>query len=428
MKSKNSKNFDGLEKSKTFQSKKISLILTTILFVVLATTIVASLEGKLVRINLISQEPDPAEPGSYMDVRFKIENIGDSAIKDVQIKLLEEYPFSLDPGGEAEELIGNLEPYQSDDSGVIVKYRVKVDENVVEGENKIKLAYKYSGQLWVEKEFTINVRTTDIVLSVDSVDSNPEVISPGKEGKVTIKLTNLADSAIRDIRVKLDLSSENIPFVPIKSTTEKKIYQIGSKASKSLTFDIMATADAETGAYKIPIGLDYYDEIGTTYSKDDIISLIVGTDIDLSVGIEKSQIYKSGNSGEVTLKFVNKGLIDIKFLNVILEDSDKYEIISPKEVYIGNIDSDDFESIEYQLYVKSTDEDIVFPLILEYMDANNNEFNEKRNVRLKLYTKDEAIKLGLEEKPAIGILIIIVIVFVGLIVYWRIKKRNKTKK
>ena len=406
------------------KNKKIILVL---IIALIALQAALAIEGKLIRTNLISQEPDPADPGSYTDLRFKIENSGASSIQDVQVKLIEDYPFSLDPGEDAIQFIGNLEERQKDDSGVIVKYKVKVDEDAVEGENKIKLAYKYPGEYWVEKEFTINIRTTDIVLAVESVKSTPELITPGKEAKLTISLNNLADSVIRDIRVNLDLSADTIPFVPIKSTTEKKIYQIGSKATKSLTFDLMATADAETGAYKIPISLSYYDEIGTSYSKDDIISLIIGTNPDLTVGIEKTEIIKSGSSGEITFKFVNKGLIDIKFLNVKLSESDDYEIISPAEVYIGNIDSDDFESIEYQLYVKTSDKEVSFPLALEYMDANNNEFNEKREPTLKLYTKEEAVRVGLEEKPAIGILIIVIIVIVGLIIFWRLRKRKNKK-
>lgn len=409
-------------------NKKILFGLTAIIIIILATVFsVYAVEGKLIRTTLISQEPDPAEPGKYVDLRFKVENIGDNLIDNVMIKFVDKYPFSLDPGEEDVALIGNLEERQKDTSGAIVKYRVKVDESAVEGENTVVLAYKYSGQGWIEKEFTVDVRTTDIVLSVESVHSNPAVIPPGKESKVTISLKNLADSLIQDVRVKLDLSADTTPFVPINSATEKKIYQIDSMSTKNLVFDVMAEADSDPGAYKIPVDLNYYDEIGTEYSKEDIIGLIIGTVPDLSVGIENSEIYKAGSNGEVTFKFVNKGLIDIKFLNVVLEESDAYEIISPAEVYIGNIDSDDFETVDYQLHINKNNQDIVFPISIEYMDANNNEFKEDREVKLKLYSREDAINVGLEEKPVIGLLIVIIIVIAGLIVFWRLRKRKKNK-
>ena len=409
--------------------KKIIFGMLIIIAIVIACCAVYSIEGQLIRTTLISQEPDPVDPGGYTDLRFKVENIGDNSISDVTIKIIPEYPFSLDPGEQAEQLIGSLLPRQKAESGVIVKYKIRVDKDAVEGENTIRLAYKIPGEDWVEKEFTVNIRTADIVLSIDSVDSTPEVIPQGKTVKVAIKLTNLADSLIRDIRVKLDLSSSATPFVPIKSTTEKKLYQIGSRQSDTLVFDLMANPDAKSGVYKIPVNFTYYDTVGTQYTKSDIISLIIGTKPDLFVGIDASKIYKKETSGKVTFKFVNKGLINIKFLNVKLGQSDKYETVSPAEVYVGNIDSDDFETVDFDLYVNGgSSEEIIFPVTIEYMDANNNEFKETINVGLKLYSTEEAIKVGLEEKPAIGIFIIIAIVIIGLFIFWRIRKRKKSKR
>ena len=141
----------------------------------------------------------------------------------------------------------------------------------------------------------------------------------------------------------------------------------------------------------------------------------------MTVTIDETEIYKTGTKGTVTFKFVNKGLIDIKFLNVIIEDTEDYDIISTEEVYIGNVDSDDFESVEYDLYVTGT-EDITIPLKIEYMDANNKEFSETRNVNLKLYDSGDAKKYGLQESSSIGYIIIVIIIAVGLFIYWRWRK------
>ena len=267
--------------------KKISLILICCLVLLLLNNVTAvkPSDGTNIEITMVNQEPDPVEPGGYVDVRFRIENYGSDSAVDMYVKLIEKYPFSLEQGTSAEKFIGSLESMQTGEDGIMIKYRLKVDENAVEGAMPIELWYKF-GKLgeWIKpEEFNITVRTYDVVLAVESVYSIPEIIPPGDTAKVKITLKNLADSYIKDIKIRLDLSSDSLPFVPVHSSTEKKIYQIGSNTEKNIYFDIMAMASAEAGAYKIPFNMSYSDDIGTYYSKSDIISLVVGDAPDLSL-------------------------------------------------------------------------------------------------------------------------------------------------
>src|SRR3989338_7187239 len=56
-----------------------------------------------IEVTLINQEPDPAEPGKYVDIRFKLDNNGSDEARNVDIEILPQYPFSLDPGKERSE-------------------------------------------------------------------------------------------------------------------------------------------------------------------------------------------------------------------------------------------------------------------------------------------------------------------------------------
>jgi len=85
-----------------------------------------------IAVNLISQKPDPAEPGKYVDVRFKFDNNGTGEARDVEAEIIIEYPFSLDPGRNAIKKLGTLQSRQKGDVGVIAKYKLRVDENAVE--------------------------------------------------------------------------------------------------------------------------------------------------------------------------------------------------------------------------------------------------------------------------------------------------------
>jgi hypothetical protein len=131
----------------------------------------------------------------------------------------------------------------------------------------------------------------------------------------------------------------------------------------------------------------------------------------------------------VIIKFINKGLIDIKFLNAKLLPSDDYEIINSNEVYIGNVDSDDYETAEFRLHVKqaTTDSKVALPLVLEYRDANNNMYKKEVSVDLILFSAE---KLGVaEKKGTTTIILAVIIIVVGYFVYrkWE-KKRKKAKK
>ena len=70
------------------------------------------------------------------------------------------------------------------------KYRVKVDENAVEGDNEIEIRYTssmFSGYVKLDP-FTLDIQTDDAIISVESVKSTPEKLVPGGTGYLTIKL------------------------------------------------------------------------------------------------------------------------------------------------------------------------------------------------------------------------------------------------
>ena len=217
-------------------------------------------------------------------------------------------------------------------------------------------------------------------------------------------------------------------FVPLGSTNEKSIYKIDAKSSYEFIFELLANPDAASGVYQVPLRVSYSDELGKTYLTNGTIGLIIGAEPDLSITLDDSDIYESGNSGEIVIKVVNKGLTDIKFVNMELKPSNSYQILTNDEVYLGNIDSDDFETADFKLFVdKTKSNQISLSLVLEYKDANNKDFRDSIELKLNLYTAFEAKKLGLKQSNGfVGALIVIIIIVAGLLYYRgrRKKRRN----
>ena len=379
-----------------------------------------------IAVTLINQEPDPAEPGKYVDVRFKFDNNGSGEARNVMVELLPQYPFSLEPGADAVRNLGTIQSMQRGDVGVIVKYRLRVDENAVEGENDLRIRYKTEGYSWIEpEEFKVDVQTHDAILSVNSVSIGKKTLEPGASNIVKITVSNEADSVLKDIKARLELGG--LPFVPLGSTNEKSIYKIGSKESYEFDFEILANPDAASGVYQVPLKITYSDELGKTYFKNSTIGLIVGAMPDLSVTLDTTEVYETKKPGEIIIKVVNKGVTDIKFANVKLMPSKDYRIWSNDEDYLGNIDSDDYETAEFKIYVENKkDKKIILPISIEYMDANNNEYKADMSIEMPLYSASEAKKLGLVAgNGKIGFFIVVLIIAAGLFAYRRWKRGRK---
>ncbi|MBI4154038.1 hypothetical protein HY501_01765 [Candidatus Woesearchaeota archaeon] len=382
-------------------------------------------------VSLANQDPDPVEPANIVEASFKLDNQGETA-GNVLIEILPEYPFSLLPGEKAVKDVGTLGTSQNSERNVFVKYKLKVDENAVDGSHEIKVRYKSddSGSWTTVKDLAIRVQSRTAVLSVEKLMSIPEVMAPGSKARLVINLKNHATSLLKDIKVSLDLGKsgdEGTPFSPVGSTNEKVVSFIDAQSSAPLEFSLIADPDAKSKVYKVPVIMQYSDVLNKNYSKTITAALVVGVEPDISVYTDTTTLYTDDSTGEVSIKIVNKGLSDVKFLNVLLEKSKGYKVLSPYEVYIGNIDSDDYETADFKLNVEKTKEKkIALPLTVEYKDANNHDYTKKVSLELPLYTKSEAKKLGLKEGNGTAYIWLVLIAAVaGFFGYRMWKKRRK---
>ena len=383
------------------------------------------------RVSISMQDPDPVEPGKEVEASFKIENNGTTA-NGVVFEILPEYPFSLVPGEVAVKTIGTVGTSQNGKQSVVVRYRLKVAQDSIDGNHEIKVRYKSEGfDSWTGIDgLYIKVQSRDVIIGVEKFAAEPSVVAPGSKAKLTITLRNYATSLLKDVKVVLDLGKsgdEVTPFSPIGSTNEKVLAYLEPESSESMEFELIADPDAVSKSYKIPISIKYSDALGRNFSKSNIVTMIVGGKPDVSVGIGSSTIYTAGTAGEITVKIVNKGLPDMKFVNLKLDKSDKYRIISPAEVYIGNIDSDDYETADFSLYVEKTSEKkITLPLTLEYKDSNNKDYANTVNLELPLYTSSEAKKLGLiKGNGTFTKIILVALAVAGVFFYLRWRKHKK---
>lgn len=254
-------------------------------------------------------------------------------------------------------------------------------------------------------------------IAIDSYSTNPDTVQPGDVISVDIQLENLGDNDIEDIIVSLDLTE--IPFAPIDSSTEKIIDEIEEGEDEEVSFTIEALSNAQPQIYKIPVTLSYENT-----TKSSLISVEIDTDASINILLESSDLILVNEQGKVTIKIVNTGLTQIKLLQITLEDSTDYEILSSDSLYIGEIDVGDFETEEFTILAKDENPKLHFKL--DYRDANNEEFSQERDLKLTVYSQEEAKELGLVKagNSFTGILIIVVII-IGIAVWLRRRRRKK---
>jgi hypothetical protein len=388
-------------------------------------------------VTMINQEPDPVAPGNTVDVRFRIENKGSEPAEDMQIKLVPKYPFSLYSSDEEVKNIGTVAGGQRDDIGVREKFTLLVDKNAASGENLIEFWYKIGNRPWTKSgDFFIEVRSREAVLAINEIETQPKTITPGSSTKVTFTLENLAQTSLRDIKLKLEVLSavitsagvttNELPFTPIGSGNEKTLKNIDAKSSAKISFDLFTDADSASKVYKVPYVLTYLDDAGANFTRSGVVGLIVDASPDISISLDSTAIYSAGAKGAVSIKFVNKGFSDIKFLDVVLKDTQDFDILSNQEVYIGNLDSDDYETAEYNLLVSDkAKESLPLPLHVAYRDANGELFEKDLTLNVALFSGNELKKRsGAGGNSFVGIVIVLIIVGVGIYIYRRRKKKK----
>lgn len=366
--------------------------------------------------------PNPAMPGQYIDVYINVQN-NKAQANAVQCELRPEYPFSIDSNEQAKKDIGTLSAGQN----FVLKYKVRVDPAAILGDNNLKVACRTSDTDWVEAKMSISVQSQTKSVMIESITMNPLEIEPGSKGIMTVKIKNIASVPVRDVSIKLDLSGDNTPLAPIEGSTEKIFPVLDGNRELEVSFKLVSLADADAKAYKIPIRVSFKDYLGNSYTLNDTVGVILNSKPMIDAFVDSSKILRDNTGGTVIIKVVNRGLSEAKFLNVQAEDSDAVKVVEPKVFYVGNLKSDDFDTIEYKLFVTKAGSLASFSVTLTFRDANNNQYEQKIPIQIKLYSEQDITKFGLEQKQEFNWLPIIILLIIAGAVYWfKIRSKPKT--
>ncbi len=403
--------------------KKILYLVIAALFVL--NFVYALPSNPELKVSLINQEPDPVAPGQYVTLRFKIENFGNDALQDFYVKLIPKFPFVQDGADENEKFLGTLWGGLSGNYGVVVSYKVRVSDNAVTGNMPITIAYKYAGSdVWTQMDFNVHIRVVYNQIFIESIKQKPSVVKPGGDATLSFKLKNYGDTTMRDITLMLGLQGAGTPLVPDSELSEKRIRILKPGEERNISFHIKADPDAEAKLYKVGVTLKYYDILNNKFTYSDVVGIPVGSKPDLMVALEKSSVHVPGDTGDVVVDLVNRGETGIKFLSIGFHDAPGFKIIEGRKQYIGNLDSDDFDTAKVRVHINENATSLELPITIEYKDALGNFYSQNRIVKIPVYSRAEAIKYGFIKKSnTLGIVITVLIILCGFVVFKAVKRK-----
>lgn len=246
-------------------------------------------------------------------------------------------------------------------------------------------------------------------------------ISPGSEGRISIEIENTLQEDITD--VSLILNFQNLPFIPVGSS-EASVEEIEEDQEEDFSFTIKASNEIAPGDYAIPYTLTY-EVNNQVKTRTGTLGVKIKADPELTYSISTENPVLN-QKGTITLNIINKGFFDARFVSLKIVPTGM-TLLSEDQIYIGTVDSDDFETVTFDVLFKS--ENPTLSGLIEYKDFENQPKIEGISLPVKVYSEEEAIELGIMKKSNLAFYIIIIVALILIWVVWRVwKRRSRMKK
>ncbi|MFT4303723.1 MAG: COG1361 S-layer family protein [Candidatus Woesearchaeota archaeon] len=160
-------------------------------------------------IVLLNQDPDPAEPGKYVELRWKVSKFGNAEINNLEFILEPNYPFSFDASDTPIKRVGSWWGTNLNNEYYTLYYKLYVDENAVKGTYDLNLGYRINGGQIIRYKDRFNIRVDESnvpVLTRGNIITSPARLLPDSdENKIEIQINNVGQGDAQNVHVKLDM-------------------------------------------------------------------------------------------------------------------------------------------------------------------------------------------------------------------------------
>jgi hypothetical protein len=247
--------------------------------------------------------------------------------------------------------------------------------------------------------FGIQVYNKEPIIDLVNVAISEDRLKPGKDYEVELNIRNNFNSDLYDIVVTL--GSQTSPFQIINSANQIYVDSLKGGSQISVSRKIIISPEAEAKVHSIPVTIKYKNtDLSKEYQKVYDFGMIVDVNNLIETHLLKNEVKSTNSSGTVTLNIINKENSKIKFVEAeILESNDdSYHLIDQtRKKYIGNLDSDDYDSVDFNIKVDKKHPTLRLKVTAQ--DAYNNNIEKIFEIPLEIYSEKEAIDRGIIPNP-----------------------------
>ncbi|TGC09691.1 COG1361 S-layer family protein [Methanolobus halotolerans] len=382
-------------------------------------------EGADLQVTILRYEPIPAEIGEYVTVWVKLENLGYARADDVKVRMVPDYPFSLDSPANEIKSIGILTP----DNAAVREYRLFVDNDAIEGIETIEVWYQEdTDNTWYKKEFDIRVGSTTFdsrgnVQLQGSPVIEPEVFMPGDRGTMRITLVNMAttnsvtvDEGEYDTNARVQSASlEGTDGIEVTTDTYYGNGVIGPGESLNLTYNIVVGDEVEDGTYYLQLST-----VGSSHVYNNNWRIPVRVDSSAIRVIPSTPLRIE--DGEGTLEFdvanIHPNMLSSVSIQLEAEGFD----FSPAEYFVGTMDPDELFTIEFDVSAANATDDFSteFFISADYRNGPNDHSSVVSVRELRHVAAEEGSRTSI----VIGVILVIAIAVAGYMMYRRRKEKE----
>lgn len=361
---------------------------------------------------LVNTDPVPIQSGESADFTFKIRNRGDTEAEDVEVQLINQFPFQVKPDRQVNYSLGDLAPGQE----YQISTEVLVAEDAPDGSNDFEVKIIH-GDFSVTKDVPVEIQSQDIELNLANLKTTPTTLTPDTEdAKMSVQVVNNGEKTAENTVLNIELP-ENFK----ETSTFSKRQAIGNIApgqvkTAEFTFDIEDTA--EKGDVEIPAELKYStsDDTSSRVTESTEFSFYLSGKPQFEVENMESNLKVGENSRELTLTVRNTGSDKSSSTRIrVLDSSDLPFDYSSSSQYIGTLEPN--QTGEATFTVDTESEATVKDYLIDF---------EVRGVKdTQVYVEDETVQVSVEngsQKSGISlsfIAVVILILLAGGLYYFR---------
>jgi hypothetical protein len=393
------------------KTKTLALVTATFLLIGGAT---AQQQTTSINPILINTDPAPVQSGEDAEIMFKLRNTGNSVAEDVEVQLVDSFPFQVKPDRKRIYSLGDMSPERE----YHISTEVLVADDAPDGVNEFKVKI-IQGDVSVAQDIPVQVQSQDIELNLANLKTTPTQLTPDMENvKLTVEVVNNGEKTAENAVINIELPEG---FEQISSfSTRQAIGNMAPGQVKPAEFTFDIGKDAESGEVSIPADISY-----STGDSSNRVTEEAGFSFNLAgrPQFEVTRVQgnlKQGSTKEIRLTVSNTGSETSSSTRIrVLDSSDQPFSYGSSSQYIGTLEAGQNGTAVFDITAESTAE--VKDYLIDF---------EIRGVKdTQVYVEDTTVRAAVENGEKSGSpvpVVIVALAAVGVIGYLfrdRIRRR-----